>query len=90
MVNARGLARLGMLAVGLGIGATVASTVVSGIDNLNPGNFDLGAILFQDGVTNTGASGADYLYDIVTALGTETNAAAATAGGWLADLLALF
>jgi hypothetical protein len=29
MVEPRGLARLGMLAVGLGIGATVASTPVS-------------------------------------------------------------
>jgi hypothetical protein len=64
--------------------------VVSGIDNLNPGNFDLGAILFDDNVTNTGASGADYLYDIVTTLATETNAAAAVSADWWADLLALF
>jgi hypothetical protein len=64
--------------------------VVSGIDNLNPGNFDFGAILFDDNVTNTGASGADYLYDIVTTLATETNAAAAVSADWWADLLALF
>jgi hypothetical protein len=64
--------------------------VVSGIDNLNPGNFDLGAILFDDNIVNQGASGADYLYDIVTTLATETNAAAATSAAWWADLLALF
>lgn len=33
---------------------------------------------------------ADYLYDVVTALGTESNAAAATAVDWWAGLLALF
>ena len=51
--------------------------VVSGINDLNPGNFDLGAILFDDNVLNTGASGADYLYDIVTTLGIESNSFAA-------------
>jgi hypothetical protein len=64
--------------------------VVSGINGFNPGNFDFGAILFDDNVTNTGASGADYLYDIVTTLATETNAAAAVSADWWADLLALF
>lgn len=64
--------------------------VVSGIHIFDPGNFDLGAVLFDDNVTNTGASGADYLYDIVTTLGTESNAAAATAADWWAELMALF
>jgi hypothetical protein len=39
---------------------------------------------------NQGAAGADYLYDIVTQLGTEANAAAAASAVWWADLLALF
>ena len=64
--------------------------VVSGIDGLNTGNFDLGAILFIDNAGNTGASGADYLYDIMTALGTESNSLAAASTAWWADLLALF
>lgn len=64
--------------------------VVSGINGLDTGNFDLGAVLFDDNVTNTGASGANYLYDIVTTLGTESNAAAATAASWWAELMALF
>jgi trimeric autotransporter adhesin len=53
------------------------------------GNFDLGAILFEDHSV-VGATGADFLYDILSPLGTEANTAAATSGGWLADLLALF
>jgi hypothetical protein len=64
--------------------------VVSGINDLNPGNFDFGAILFDDNVLNTGASGADYLYDIVTTLGIESNSLAAASTDWWADLLALF
>jgi hypothetical protein len=64
--------------------------VVSGINGFDPGNFDLGAILFDDNIVNQGASGADYLYDIVTTLATETNAAAAVSADWWADLLALF
>jgi len=69
---------------------TGGDNVVSGIHIFDPGNFDLGAVLFDDNVTNTGASGADYLYDIVTTLGTESNAAAATAADWWAELMALF
>jgi hypothetical protein len=69
---------------------TGGDNVIAGINGADTGNFDLGAVLFQDGVTNYGASGADYLYDIVTALGTETNAAAAISADWWADLLALF
>jgi hypothetical protein len=64
--------------------------VVSGIDNLDTGNFDFGAVLFQDGATSTAASGANYLYDVVTALGEETNHAAASTASWWAELLALF
>ena len=64
--------------------------VVSGIHFPDTGNFDLGAVLFDDNVTNTGASGANYLYDIVTTLGTESNAAAATAADWWAELMTLF
>jgi hypothetical protein len=45
---------------------------------------------FQGSFTNAGASGADYLYDIVTTLATEANAAAAASADWWADLLALF
>jgi hypothetical protein len=54
------------------------------------GNFDLGAILFQDNQGIFGASGGDYLYDILSPFGSEAGTAAATSGGWLADLLALF
>jgi hypothetical protein len=39
---------------------------------------------------NATAQGADYLYDIITALGNESGTAAATSGGFLADLLSLF
>ena len=47
----------------LGRRSAGGDNVVSGINDLNPGNFDFGAILFDDNVLNTGASGADYLYD---------------------------
>ena len=36
------------------------------------------------------ARGADYLYDIISALGNESGTAAATSGGFLAELLSLF
>jgi hypothetical protein len=39
---------------------------------------------------NQGAAGAGYLYDIVTQLGTEANAAAAASVVWSAGFLALF
>lgn len=64
--------------------------VNTGVNGFHTGNYDFGAILFDDNIINRGASGADYLYDIVTTAGTETNAAAATAAGWWAELLALF
>jgi hypothetical protein len=74
----------------LGRRSAGGDNVVSGINDLNPGNFDFGAILFDDNVLNTGASGADYLYDIVTTLGIESNSFAAASTDWWADLLALF
>lgn len=61
-----------------------------GINVFDPGNYDFGAVLFDDNAVSQGASGADYLYDIVTAFATESNAAAATSAAWLAELLALF
>ncbi|UMB68208.1 hypothetical protein [Mycobacterium paraterrae] len=64
--------------------------VNTGVNGFHAGNYDFGAILFDDNIVNQGASGADYLYDIVTTLGTETNAAAATAADWWAELMALF
>jgi hypothetical protein len=54
------------------------------------GNYDLGAILFDNDTIAYSATGGNYLYDIVSPLGDESGAAAATGGGWLADLLALF
>jgi hypothetical protein len=69
---------------------TAIDNVVSGINDLNPGNFDFGATLFDDNVLNQGASGVDYLYDIVTTLGIESNSLAAASTDWWADLLALF
>jgi hypothetical protein len=49
---------------------------------------DLAAVLFTDGTAT--ANTADYAYDIVTASGSEAGTAAATSGGWLAELLSLF
>jgi hypothetical protein len=54
------------------------------------GNFDLAAILFDDNATAAAPTGANFLYDILSPLGSEANTAAATSGGWLAELLALF
>jgi hypothetical protein len=52
------------------------------------GNSDLAAVLLTDGPAT--ATYANDMYDIVTAAGSETGTAAATSGGWLADLLSLF
>jgi hypothetical protein len=49
----------------------------------------LAAILLTDGAT-AAARGAGYLYDIISALGSEPRTAASTYGGSLADLLSLF
>jgi hypothetical protein len=55
-----------------------------------PGGYDLGAILFEDNTTTANSTGADYLYDILSPSGNEIGTAAATSGGWLAELLSLF
>lgn len=65
-------------------------TVYSGGPLGEPGSYDIGATLFEDNTFNHLATGADYLYDIVSPLGSESGTAAATSGGWLADFLALF
>ena len=49
---------------------------------------DLAAVLFTDGTAT--ANTANDVYDIVTASGSEAGTAAATSGGWLAELLSLF
>lgn len=70
-----------------GAGGDVVNAGVNGFD---PGNYDIGGVLFDNGIINTGASGADYLYDIVTPFATEMNAAAAVGAEWWAELMALF
>jgi hypothetical protein len=64
--------------------------VSAGITNTSGGDYDLGGVLFDDHITNIGASGADYLYDIVTPFTTEMNAMAAMSAEWWAQLMALF
>ena len=82
------------------------STALAGVGNSNVGyvldpfgstasnatsdgfNSDLAAVLLTDGTAT--ANTADYAYDVVTAAGNEAGTAAATSGGWLADLLSLF
>lgn len=41
-------------------------------------------------ISAASAPGADYLYDIISALGNESGTAAAPSGGFLAELLSLF
>ena len=73
------------------------SSAVAGFNEFGPltadptvGNSDIAAVLGVDNVT-ANATGADSLYDIVTALGHETGTAAATSGGnLLTDFLSLF
>jgi hypothetical protein len=48
----------------------------------------LAEVLFTHG--NASATGADFVYDIITPFGPEAGTAAATSGGWLAELLSLF
>jgi hypothetical protein len=55
-----------------------------------PSDYDLGAILFEDNAKAFSAIDGSYLYDILSPLGPESGAAAATGAGWLADLLSLF
>ena len=69
-----------------GAGGDVVNTGVNGFD---AGNYDIGGVLFDDNLINTGASGADYLYDIVTPFVTEMNTAAAVTAEWWAELMAM-
>jgi hypothetical protein len=65
-------------------------SAVAGASPFDPGSYDLAAVLFDNGAS-ANATGADYLYDIVTALGNESGAAAATSGtGFLGELASLF
>jgi hypothetical protein len=64
---------------------STASTAVSGFF----GNSDLAAVLLTDGHANV-STGADDVYDIITALGNESGTAASTSGGFLSELLSLF
>jgi hypothetical protein len=52
------------------------------------GNHDFSAV-FGDGLTSTYATGGDYLYDILSPVGDLPGSAAATSGGFLAELLSL-
>lgn len=69
-----------------GAGGDVVGAGVNGFDT---GNYDFGGVLFDDSIINTGATGADYLYDIVTPFATEMNAAAAIGAEWWAELMAM-
>ena len=64
---------------------TPASTANAGVGVSS----DLAAVLLTDNANAT-AQGADCLYDVITALGKKCGTAAATSGGFLADLLSLF
>jgi hypothetical protein len=63
---------------------TVGSTAIAG----DPGNSDLAAV-FGDGLTSSVATSGDYLYDFLSPLGDLPGTAAATSGGFLAELLSL-
>jgi len=67
-----------------------SSSAFSGASPSDPGSFDLASVLFDNGA-NANATGGDYLYDIITALGNESGAAAATSGSsFLSELASLF
>jgi hypothetical protein len=53
------------------------------------GNSDLSAV-FGDGLSSTSATSVDNLYDIMTPAGDFPGSAAATGGGFLAEVLSLF
>jgi hypothetical protein len=90
MVSVRGLGRLGMLAVGLGIGATVASS--PGIASADPVSFDFndmaisfdGYSLFKDG-TATANSGTHGDFNFAFADGAGADAAATGGNGDVAE-----
>jgi len=46
--------------------------------------------VFGDGLSSTSATSGDYLYDILSPAGDLPGTAAATSGGLLAELLAVF
>jgi len=64
---------------------TDGSTAIAG----DHGNSDLSAV-FGDDLFSDYATGHDDLYDILTPAGDLPGTAAATSGGWLAELLSLF
>ena len=67
-----------------------SSSAFSGASPSDPGSLDQAAVLFDNGA-NANATGGDYLYDIITALGNESGAAAATSGSsFLSELASLF
>jgi hypothetical protein len=67
-----------------------SSSAFSGAGPSDPGSFDLAAVLFDNGA-HANATGGDYLYDIITALGNESGTAAATSGtSFLSELASLF
>jgi hypothetical protein len=68
---------------------TDGSYADAGANYLAAGGYDLAAVLGVDD-KEAFATGAQYLYDIVTALGTESGTAASTGGGLLGELLGLF
>jgi hypothetical protein len=71
---------------------STTSGAISGLDvttsGTTVGNYDLAAVLLTDG--QAVATDGNYVYDIISLLGNETGAAAATGGGFLAELLSLF
>jgi hypothetical protein len=71
--------------------ATDGSYADAGADTStsSAGGYDLAAVLGVDGTT-ANAIGAPFLYDIVTALGSESGTAASTGGGLLGELAGLF
>jgi hypothetical protein len=68
---------------------TDGSFAEAGGNGSDAGGSDVAAVLGVDDTSAT-ATGSQFLYDIVTALGNESGTAAATSGGWLGELLSLF
>jgi hypothetical protein len=68
---------------------TDGSYADAGANGSTAGGYDLAAVLGGD-EQGAFATGAQNLYDIMTALGNESGTAASTSGGFLADLLSLF
>jgi hypothetical protein len=68
---------------------TDGSTAEAGGTSTAAGGYDLAAVLGVDDKLAT-ATGSQFLYDIVTALGNESGTAASTGGGLLGELASLF